>query len=105
MHFDLKTPCKDCPFILNSSTNSTLRKGRLEEIVDDIRTGSSFICHKTIQEYTDKPVKEQHCAGALIFLEREDNPNQMMRIAERIGFYDRQKLDINRDDIINNDDF
>lgn len=39
--------------------------------------------------------KDQHCAGALIFLEAQERPNQMMRIAERIGCYDPSQLDIN----------
>ena len=36
----------------------------------------------------------EHCAGALIFLEAQEQPNQMMRIAERLGLYDRRKLDM-----------
>jgi hypothetical protein len=89
MNFDLKTPCIDCPFIKGSRTNVTLAEGRIEEIVDDLRKDKSFTCHKTLE----KP-KEQHCAGALIFLEKENRPNQMMRIAERLGMYDRRKLNM-----------
>lgn len=92
MNFNLKKPCKECPFIKGSCTNITLREGRLEEIVKDIRSDMSFICHKTL----DNKEKE-HCGGALIFLEKENNPNQMMRIAERIGLYDRHKLHIDAD--------
>lgn len=40
---------------------------------------------------TDKSV---HCAGALIFNEKRHTPNQMMRICERLGFYDARKLDM-----------
>lgn len=36
----------------------------------------------------------QHCAGALILLEKMEQPNQMMRWMERIGAYDRTKLDM-----------
>lgn len=91
MKFDLKTPCKDCPFIKDSSTNLTLSEGRIDGIVEDIRNGMSFTCHKTL----DKPDNEQqHCGGAMIFLERENRPNQMMRIAERIRIYDYKKLDM-----------
>ncbi|WP_121616827.1 hypothetical protein [Virgibacillus halodenitrificans] len=98
MKFDLKTPCKDCPFIKGSSTNITLAEGRIEEIVDDIRDGMTFTCHKTLE----KPKREQqHCGGALIFLEKESRPNQMMRIAERIGVYDHRKLNMEADLIDN----
>lgn len=89
MKFDLKKPCKDCPFINGSSTNVTLAEGRLKGIVEDIRNDMSFICHKTINKQCRE---QQHCACAMIFLERENRPNQMMRIAERIGCYDHKKL-------------
>jgi hypothetical protein len=100
MRFDLKTPCKDCPFIKGSSTNTTLAEGRLEGIVDDIRNDMTFACHKTLE----KPKSEQqHCGGALIFLEKENRPNQMMRIAERFGKYDYKKLNTDADIIDGND--
>jgi hypothetical protein len=35
-----------------------------------------------------------HCAGALIFLEKQKRPHQMMRICERIGRYDMTKLNM-----------
>lgn len=90
MNFDMKRPCKDCPFIPGSSTNTTLNPGRLDSIVDTLRDGGSFQCHKTIEH----EIKDQHCAGALIFLERERRPNQAMRIAERLGMYDYKALDM-----------
>lgn len=94
MKFNLRKPCKDCPFIPGSSTNTTLDEGRLDDIVEDLRNDYSFTCHKTL----DLPDREQqHCAGALIFLEKENNPNQMMRWMERIGHYDRHKLDMDVD--------
>lgn len=90
MNFNMKKPCQDCPFRPGSSTNETLAEGRLDEIVSDIRGGSAFICHKTL----DHVKNNEHCAGALVFLEREDRPNQLMRVAERLGVYDRHKLDM-----------
>ncbi|NUJ17456.1 hypothetical protein FKN04_12810 [Bacillus glycinifermentans] len=99
MKFDLKKPCKDCPFIKGSSTNRTLSKERLDSIVDDITNNDmTFTCHKTLDLVKGE---QQHCAGALIYLEREDNPNQMMRWMERLGFYDRKKLDMTADVIDN----
>lgn len=91
MKFDMTKPCKDCPFIVGSSTNTTLVEGRLDGIVEDIEKGYTFTCHKTLE----LPSREQqHCAGALIYLEKQDRPNQLMRIAERFGDYDRRKLDM-----------
>ncbi|GKU79324.1 hypothetical protein L3i20_v237210 [Paenibacillus sp. L3-i20] len=90
MRFNLKKPCKDCPFLQGSSTNKTLVKGRLEGIVSDLMDGMTFTCHKTLNL---KSLDQEHCAGALQYLEREERPNQMMRIAERIGLYDHTKLE------------
>jgi hypothetical protein len=36
----------------------------------------------------------QHCAGALIFLEHQDRPSQLMSIYERLDGYDRTKLNM-----------
>lgn len=94
MKLELKQPCKDCPFIKGSSTNTTLREGRIDGIVEDIRNDLSFTCHKTLDKADQD---QQHCAGALIFLEKEDNPNQLMRVAERLGMYDRTKLNMGVD--------
>lgn len=94
MKFDMKKPCKECPFIKGSATNITLREGRLDGIVNEISNGSTFTCHKTLDK---KSSEQQHCAGAMIYLERDNNPNQMMRIAERIGCYNHKELDMEVD--------
>lgn len=90
MRFDLKRPCKDCPFLCGSSTNMSLSESRMNEIKEGLLNDSSFTCHKTL----DLPRnKQQHCAGAMIFLERLNKPNQMMRIAERLRMYNHRELD------------
>lgn len=94
MRFDLTSPCKDCPFICNSSTNRSLDSERLKNIANDIRNDMSFTCHKSL----DKPKSlQQHCGGALIMLEKENNPNQIMRTAERLRVYDYTKLNMDAD--------
>ena len=63
-----------------------------------------FGCHKACdlnedaEDYSgvyEPNKKTPHCAGALIFLEKQDAPHRMMRICERLGSYDRRKLDMN----------
>lgn len=94
MRFDMKTPCQQCPFVKGSTTNRTLRKGRLEDIMKDVRNGCTFTCHKTLdQEKRD----QQHCAGALIFIEKEIPDHPMIQIAERLGIYDRTGLNMDAD--------
>lgn len=99
MNFNLKRPCKNCPFRHDVSPYVT--PGRAEQILEDIIKGQgSFTCHKTLRvdEFTGELTEasdSEHCAGALILLEKIEQPNQMMRIMERIGVYDRTQLDMN----------
>lgn len=103
MKWDMAKPCADCPF--RSDKVFPLMPGRAEEILDSIiDMQQTFPCHKTV-DYSDEEDEyegdchisgsdEQHCAGATIFLEKLECPNQMMRIAERLGLYDHTKLDM-----------
>lgn len=99
MKFDLRRPCENCPF--RSDVILPLEVERVEEIVSAItEQDKTFACHKTTRfdpndgEAVLSNPKEQHCAGALIMLEKMERPNQMMRISERLGFYDRTKLEM-----------
>lgn len=83
--FDLKKTCKDCPFVLGSSTNKTLHHKRIPQIKRDLLGGQSFSCHKTVNYGEETKKKEQHCVGAMMWLYERGRPNQMMRIAERLG--------------------
>ena len=98
MKFDMTSPCPQCPF--RNDIRPYLRADGAEEIANALESGSTFTCHKTTVpdpdsdgEMMDGP-NAQHCAGALILLEKLEAPNQMMRWMERIGFYDRRKLDM-----------
>lgn len=101
MKYDLTKPCKDCPF-LNEKLGMFFSSGeRAQDIVDGVREGM-FPCHKTTTWDEDsegetvqvRTPTTQACAGAMIALEHGGEPNQMMRIAERVGFYDATKLDM-----------
>jgi len=94
MKFDLIRPCAHCPF--RSDIKPFLRQDRAEEIAETLLNDGTFTCHKTV-DYDDDDgghttADSQHCAGATIVLELIERPNQMMRIAERLGIYDRAKL-------------
>ena len=102
MKFGLKRPCAKCPF--RSDEPGYLTAGRVREIVRAITAqDQTFACHKTVDYSGDEDGEDnageglvtrdsQHCAGALIFLEHQGRSNQMMRIAERLGLYDRTTL-------------
>lgn len=90
--FDLKKPCKDCPFIKDGTMIRSLGEGRMDEIKESLLNDLSFPCHKTVDYEHGSREKEQHCAGAMIWLYKQDRPNQIMRIAERLGHLSCEQL-------------
>lgn len=93
--FALKRPCGDCPF--RSDRTPFLDRERAQDIADSLHADASFHCHKTVSYESEDGAGEvtgdsKHCAGALITMEREGFANQMMRIGERLGFYDPAAL-------------
>lgn len=93
MNFNLKKPCADCPFRTDKPhQKGWLGRERAQEIADAItQLDGTFTCHKTLQQ---PQALQQHCAGAMIMLEHLEQPNQMMRIAERLGLYDHTQLNM-----------
>lgn len=85
-------PCPACPFLNTPNMRRGFTMRRLREFAQ-----GPFPCHETADEteegYTAN-AKSLHCAGALIFCEKRDQPNQMMRIAERLRLYDRRNLNM-----------
>lgn len=114
MKYELTGPCRNCPF--RNDTPTYLRAERAEEISDSLMSGSTFPCHKTV-DYTSSDEdtgdegadddgegadddgegrlteRSQSCGGAMATMERNGFANQMMRIAERLGLYDANKID------------
>ena len=92
MTFDLTSPCSQCPFLEKMAHGFTIE--RLEEFAS-----GTFHCHRTgtnddeTGDFVSLP-DSLHCAGALIFLEKQHRPNQMMRIGERLGLYDHRRLNM-----------
>lgn len=90
MNYNMKEPCDACPFLIGSGFN-------YRSLTEHAR--GEFGCHKACnlddESGTYEPHrKTPHCAGALIFLEKQNAPHQMMRISERLGMYDRTKLNM-----------
>lgn len=97
MNYDLKSPCPKCPF--RSNIPGYLSRRRVAEIARGLVRGD-FPCHQTTADAEDETgintrvatAESQHCAGALILLEKLEEPSQMMRICERLRMYDASKL-------------
>lgn len=100
--FDLKKPCKNCPFRRTKGDLFSLGKWRIEEIV----SAPAFQCHATVDydgaEYDDDGEmipgtfagkNPQQCAGLMALLYREKRPNQIMRVAKRLTGFDAGKID------------
>lgn len=106
MRYNMQIPCSNCPFLKEGGIR--LVKSRARDIAKGMldSQGITFPCHKTT---TDEEREEEddghfiprdhhiHCAGALIFAEKNGNATQMMRIAERLGIYDAKKLMSNKE--------
>jgi hypothetical protein len=93
MKYDLTRPCDLCPF-RNDDNRLTVPVQRMRGMLS-----GEFCCHKTGETNDEtgsiEPQPEsQHCAGALIMLEKMGKQHQMMRIAERLGMYDPSRLDM-----------
>lgn len=101
--YGMTTPSDNCPF--RTDVNPYITAARVREIEDSLERGQ-FYCHKTTDmdrfdgeedgngSFYNPSGEEQDCAGALILLEKEERPSQMMRISERLGFYDMRKLNM-----------
>ncbi len=97
---DLIRPCANCPFRMDKPFY--LGHERREEIARSLSMGDPFLCHETLDyeelEYDDfgqwhrAHGGEQHCAGALIVLQKEGRPNQAMQVMERLGFWNPNRL-------------
>lgn len=92
-------PCPKCPF--RSDIPVYLTAERIDELEGTL-VQSYFVCHETVDYSTvedseDEPAetkKTQHCAGALILLEKLEQPSNLMRIYERLHGYDYTKLEM-----------
>lgn len=98
MKFDRTKPCANCPF--RCDIPGYLTTARVKEIAEALEVGNvQFPCHKTMVDDGDEgdlteTESSQHCAGALIQMEKINQPTQMMRIMERLRMYDPSKLQL-----------
>jgi hypothetical protein len=91
--YTMTTPCDQCPFLDSAQMRRGFTMHRLREFAS-----GEFPCHKSADDVSGEYRATEdsvHCAGALIFNEKRERPHQMMRICERLGFYDMTKLNMN----------
>lgn len=101
MKFTLVRPCPKCPF-RKDCLEGWLGETRASEIARSLLMGGqTFACHETTHfaesddgedEYAPNG-DEQHCVGAMILVDKEGAPNQMLQIAERLNLRDPDIID------------
>lgn len=109
MFFTMTRPCKNCPFL--ASKYFPLNPGRRAEIAASLLCDQSFPCHQTTK-FDDEGEqvitgKEQFCVGALITMAKQDilHHHQMVRIADRLGLFSPENLNLNAPVYSSLDDF
>lgn len=79
MRFDLKTPCKNCPFRTDDTAIRFACRERAEEI-EESAYRNGFPCHLSAEYVEETPYEDdgyvfgentQHCIGALIMFYRD----------------------------------
>jgi len=124
MQFNLKSPCKDCPY--RTDKEPFITQGRAEELARALLGDGFFYCHKYVDydlveeseplddidaeeqmegEFYAGTESDQMCAGSMIMLEHMGQANQMMRIAERLGMYDHTQMDMEAPVFKSSDEF
>ena len=96
--FKLKKVCADCPF--RNDRYFPMRVERAQEIVDALKMGMRFTCHKTIIYGEDEEGRETHggekqqfCAGALATIIKGKHANTVVQVADRLGIRDPDEFD------------
>lgn len=92
-------PCPRCPF--RKDVPIYLHAERREEIAESVRDGMDFYCHQTTVSGEDEEGEEtlevgaesSICAGAAKALMAAGGTTQMMRISERLGMADLDKIE------------
>lgn len=98
MKFDLKQPCKTCPFRLSEPSSP----GEQAMVWSGIfKADHSMTCHDTIiRDAAGNAIphaKEQHCAGAMLVLEAQGRRNDAMQAAVASGDYRPEELQVTAD--------
>lgn len=93
MRYAMTSPCDECPFLNTPQMAAGFPLKRLRQFAS-----GEFPCHQTAEDddegFFRATAKSQHCAGALIFNEKRNQPHQMARITERLGGYDYAQLNM-----------
>ena len=103
MKFDLKSPCDQCPFRIDTQ-KGWLGCERATQIAQTLDQGNTFSCHKTGRN--QRRIGEQHCAGALIVFKRSQGGfSGMISVAASLQIFNYKLLDLDAPVFESLDDF
>jgi hypothetical protein len=92
-----RAPCAHCPF--RKDVAIYLRQDRREEIAEAVANGQYFPCHETTKQADDETGSYTYvdggtveCAGAAKAVMLAGGTTQMMRVSERMGWADLDKV-------------
>ncbi|HTE35737.1 MAG TPA: DUF6283 family protein [Reyranella sp.] len=80
-------PCSECPFVADVAP--FLHPERVRQILEGLRRGEHFICHKTIDYTRPEGAPDQGrkvCAGMVLLMQKEGGLAnvQIVQLAERL---------------------
>lgn len=84
MKYDLKEPCKECPYVGNMP-GWIGDHDHPQEFVDLVRADVPLSCHMTVQQDEGvyiSPSKEQHCAGYALFMNKRIQLSKRPELAQ-----------------------
>jgi hypothetical protein len=98
LKYTMTSPCVTCPFRRNN--RGFLNETGARRIAIDLLQDRPFSCHHTdrAKEY----VEPQHCAGALIVLEKMQKPHLAMKMGQYLKLYDPTKLVMDHPHVFDN---
>lgn len=101
LHYDLRSPCANCPFRRDVPHHEGMAAGKIVELFTAMAGSGNvaFTCHRTDPNSDHPPARNykgklQHCAGFMVLMEKEKCPSLGMIQAEASGSLDRTKLNI-----------
>lgn len=77
-----KVPCGTCPFRTTQGGLRGLGTDRAEEIAESLLRGESFTCHSDLGK---RERNKNQCVGAMLILDKLQQPNQIMQVATRLN--------------------
>jgi hypothetical protein len=96
----MKVPCESCPFNTSGpglQQRKALRPARWRGILQSLRQGAWFACHKTTGVLEDDddglppPAGSLYCAGALAYEDKHGTSSNYRRVCESLEWFSAER--------------